>query len=702
MSAANLVASGDEAASGAEPPDPEIKGVETDPSGRYTRYDTILGRGAFKTVYKAFDEREGIEVAWNQVKVNDLVTSPAERERLFAEIRVLKQLKHKNIMSFYDSWLDQKHLTVNFITELFTSGTLRQYRKKHRNIDEQVLKRWAWQILQGLVYLHGHNPPIIHRDLKCDNIFVNGNTGVIKIGDLGLATLWRGLTTPQSVLGTPEFMAPELYEEKYTEKVDVYSFGMCMLELATMEYPYCECQNAAQIYKKVSKGIQPAGLNNVKTPELRQFIELCIDHDSQKRPEARQLLKHPFFDSIRPCIKPNLGLGDKVLSGSSLSTATSAPASTTMPSPPTSVPAAAPSAPVSAPASASSALSSPAASDTHPPPDYLSPRQPSNPMPRQESEGADDRLSTSGSDASGETVLHEDVEPDIVEEEEGEGEEGEGEEGGEEDDEVQEQREFAVKGKRDPEDPSKLTFQLRFNEPEGHAKTIEFSFDLTEDTADCIASEMMLELSLSEEEATEISQKINEAIVRIQNSGSSSDISSGSRSPQSGSPSAVSPSPSVTEVDQLAAAVAQLASDSAVPPLPTVQPLANGSPPPAAQPQPPPQNGGLPAGVYGNGTAMGKPPLAPDARPLNGSSSFVTRGGSPNGTAFGDARPPSYQDLVKLMTEHYDGNGGAAASRQAPLRSVDSSTAGATAKYQNVGSFPIACDDNTGGDDESR
>ncbi len=71
-----------------------------------------------------------------------------------------------------------------------------------------MLKRWAWQILQGLVYLHGHNPPIIHRDLKCDNIFVNGTSGVIKIGDLGLVTLCRGFTAPQSVLGTPEFMAP--------------------------------------------------------------------------------------------------------------------------------------------------------------------------------------------------------------------------------------------------------------------------------------------------------------------------------------------------------------------------------------------------------------------------------------------------------------------------------------------------------------
>lgn len=54
-------------------------------------------------------------------------------------------------------------------------------------------------------------------------------------------------------------MAPELYEEKYDEKVDVYSFGMCMLELATMEYPYCECRNAAQIYKKVTQVGMHAG-----------------------------------------------------------------------------------------------------------------------------------------------------------------------------------------------------------------------------------------------------------------------------------------------------------------------------------------------------------------------------------------------------------------------------------------------------------
>lgn len=157
-----------------------------------------------------------------------------------------------------------------------------------------ILKRWAWQILQGLLYLHGHDPPIVHRDLKCDNIFINGHTGQLKIGDLGLATCQQGL----SVVGTPEFMAPEIYEEEYDEKVDIYSFGMCLLELATLEYPYSECQRMAQIFKKVTSGIKPLALQRV-CGELRGIIELCIAHDPKDRPEARALLKHSFFDCLR-------------------------------------------------------------------------------------------------------------------------------------------------------------------------------------------------------------------------------------------------------------------------------------------------------------------------------------------------------------------------------------------------------------------
>ncbi|XXG73638.1 hypothetical protein AAC387_Pa07g2523 [Persea americana] len=76
---------------------------------------------------------------------------------------------------------------INFVTEMFTSRTLRQYRQKHKRVNMRALKHRCRQILRGLLYLHSHDPPVIHRDLKCDNIFVNGNQGEVKIGDLGLA-----------------------------------------------------------------------------------------------------------------------------------------------------------------------------------------------------------------------------------------------------------------------------------------------------------------------------------------------------------------------------------------------------------------------------------------------------------------------------------------------------------------------------------
>jgi len=228
--------------------------AEVDPTGRYGRYTEVLGKGAFKTVYKAFDQLEGLEVAWNQIKVGDLLRNNDDLERLRSEVRLLKTLKHKNIIKFYNSWLDRKNNNINFITEVFTSGTLRQYRIKHKKVDIRALKKWSRQILSGLVYLHSHDPPVIHRDLKCDNIFVNGNQGEVKIGDLGLATILDNARSAHSIIGTPEFMAPELYDEEYNELVDIYAFGMCLLELVTFEYPYCECSNAAQIYKKVSDG----------------------------------------------------------------------------------------------------------------------------------------------------------------------------------------------------------------------------------------------------------------------------------------------------------------------------------------------------------------------------------------------------------------------------------------------------------------
>ena len=134
------------------------------------------------------------------------------------------------------------------------------YLRKNPLIRWSAVKHWCKQILHGLKYLHENQ--VIHRDIKCDNIFINGTTGDIRIGDirfsfslftfilfhrykwiykgdLGLSTKiseadtkgtpaeGRQITTQtMTCLGTPEFMAPELYEENYDKLVDIYAFGM--------------------------------------------------------------------------------------------------------------------------------------------------------------------------------------------------------------------------------------------------------------------------------------------------------------------------------------------------------------------------------------------------------------------------------------------------------------------------------------------
>lgn len=230
----------------------ELKELERSPDGRYIRFDFKLGDGAYKAVWLGYDTEMGIDVAWNLV---DLRRIPAkERDRIRGETELLKHLNHQHIINFYSVWENQELDQVVFITERVTSGSLKQYINRVKPLKLKVIKRWCRQILRGLIYLHSQTPPIIHRDIKCDNIFIHGSTGELRIGDLGLSTI-RSQTHVESVLGTPEFMAPELYDEYYNEKVDIYAFGMCVLEMVTNEYPYQECSNAAQIYKKVSQVI---------------------------------------------------------------------------------------------------------------------------------------------------------------------------------------------------------------------------------------------------------------------------------------------------------------------------------------------------------------------------------------------------------------------------------------------------------------
>ncbi|XP_036108417.1 serine/threonine-protein kinase WNK1 isoform X2 [Molossus molossus] len=308
----------------------ETKAVGMSTDGRFLKFDIEIGRGSFKTVYKGLDTETTVEVAWCELQDRKLTKS--ERQRFKEEAEMLKGLQHPNIVRFYDSWEStvKGKKCIVLVTELMTSGTLKTYLKRFKVMKIKVLRSWCRQILKGLQFLHTRTPPIIHRDLKCDNIFITGPTGSVKIGDLGLATLKRA-SFAKSVIGTPEFMAPEMYEEKYDESVDVYAFGMCMLEMATSEYPYSECQNAAQIYRRVTssillflmdftkkdfcsvfvivnshccccpqkdcvnEGVKPASFDKVAIPEVKEIIEGCIRQNKDERYSIKDLLNHAFF-----------------------------------------------------------------------------------------------------------------------------------------------------------------------------------------------------------------------------------------------------------------------------------------------------------------------------------------------------------------------------------------------------------------------
>ncbi|CAG7836898.1 unnamed protein product [Allacma fusca] len=272
----------------------EEEAVDQSPDGRYLKFDEEIGRGSFKTVYRGLDTQTGVSVAWCELQEKKL--SKTERQRFREEAEMLKNLQHPNIVRFYDYWevMTPKKKYIVLVTELMTSGTLKMYLRRFKKVNLKVLKSWYRQILKGLYFLHSRIPPIIHRDLKCDNIFISGTTGSVKIGDLGLATL-KNRSFAKSIIGTPEFMAPEMYEEHYDESVDVYAFGMCMLEMATSEYPYSECTGPAQIYKKVVSGIKPLSFEKIESTEIKEIIEQCIRPTRSERPSVKSMLNHEFF-----------------------------------------------------------------------------------------------------------------------------------------------------------------------------------------------------------------------------------------------------------------------------------------------------------------------------------------------------------------------------------------------------------------------
>uniref|UniRef100_A0A7S0BR62 Protein kinase domain-containing protein n=1 Tax=Rhodosorus marinus TaxID=101924 RepID=A0A7S0BR62_9RHOD len=267
---------------------------EVDPTGRYKRRARILNSQTARTVYKAFDEVNALDVSWNKFSVEQY--SDLDVRRTQEEMEILENLYHKNIMNTTSSWVayeDDHPMYINIITELMRSGTLQNFLNNATSINMKVLRRWGSNMLQALAYMHGRHPPIIHRDLKCDNVFLNGPKGEVKIGDWGLSRLRESQKAFQ-VIDSPELSAPDLHREKHTEKVDIYAFGMCLLQMVSMEYPYSECENSAVVLRKVWQGVKPLALLRMKDCEVKKIVYRCLSPEDE-RPSAQELLMQPFF-----------------------------------------------------------------------------------------------------------------------------------------------------------------------------------------------------------------------------------------------------------------------------------------------------------------------------------------------------------------------------------------------------------------------
>ncbi|KNA20380.1 hypothetical protein SOVF_053040 [Spinacia oleracea] len=275
---------------------PNLYGINgRDLIGQFVRYGIIIGGVSDKVVFKGFDGVNGLEIGWSETILSkETLKNEKYVETLCKEVDVVMSLKHDNIVRCYDSWVDVQKKRIYMIVDLPSSGNLGDYLRKNVLSSDGAIKNWCRQILQGLDYLHSHNPPIIHRDVKLENIFINGDTGIVKLGNFNLA-MFLDEEYSGDTYNSPEFTAPEVNEgEACKQTVDIYSFGMCVLQMITLEHPYSEYVDKDYARTKARSGIKPDALTRVADPVAKKFIERCLVPASE-RPTAVVLLDDPFL-----------------------------------------------------------------------------------------------------------------------------------------------------------------------------------------------------------------------------------------------------------------------------------------------------------------------------------------------------------------------------------------------------------------------
>jgi len=223
-----------------------------------------------------------------------MAVTPKNMKHLLTEIDIKKRSHHQNIVNYIHGYYIDQEIWV--ILEFMGGGSLTEILEMFGfvKMTEPQIAYVTLESLKALNFLH--NQFRIHRDIKSDNILL-GDSGEVKLADFGFAAQ---LTLTQqkrnTVVGTPYWMAPELIEgHDYDAKVDIWSLGIMLMEMAEGEPPYMEFPTARALFLILTKGVPELKEQDRWSPEMKDFVNKCLTKEVSQRPTSEYLLKHPFL-----------------------------------------------------------------------------------------------------------------------------------------------------------------------------------------------------------------------------------------------------------------------------------------------------------------------------------------------------------------------------------------------------------------------
>lgn len=251
----------------------------------------FLGEGSFAEVYLVkhnfLDDLRAMKI------IKQPLSSTSDNKEIFQEVIIATQLRHENSISIYDadviSAKDNKNKAF-FVMEYVPGGDLKQYLNSFidSNISMSLYRvlDLMKQILEGLNVLHSSNPPIIHRDLKLNNILLSYNACgeiVIKISDFGFAKSVTTNISDVDVVGTRSYMAPECFKKVASTRTDIYAVGVIFYQLLTNNFPYVIEEfslNEMIEFKPWSNPLKaPSEFNEKISKILDEIVAKCLDRN---------------------------------------------------------------------------------------------------------------------------------------------------------------------------------------------------------------------------------------------------------------------------------------------------------------------------------------------------------------------------------------------------------------------------------------